>query len=351
MNLETQIGIPLMERGWLPEWSVRLGIRRLIRWQIRRRHSEADATGGVEAVTERFVEELKRRPVAPVPAHANEQHYELPASFFLQVLGENLKYSCCLWEDGEKSLDSAERKMLDITLSRADINDGMEVLELGCGWGSATIALAEKFRKSRITAVSNSRLQKETILKRARDRALDNVRVITADMNDFDTADRFDRIVSIEMFEHMNNYEELFSRLYRWLSGGGKLFVHVFCHKNHPYFFETEGSHNWMGRYFFTGGIMPSDDLLPRFRGKLNLERHWRINGTHYRKTADAWAVNMDRRRKEIQKILREHYGAPDSRRWFMRWKVFFWACAETFGYDNGNEWGVSHYLFSKEQQ
>jgi cyclopropane-fatty-acyl-phospholipid synthase len=347
-NLETRIGVPIMERGWLPEGIVRLGIRRLIRRQAARRRADAETAGGIEQVTERLVAELVRRRVAPVPEKANEQHYEVPAEFFREVLGRRMKYSCCYWSDDVTDLDAAEERMLDLTIDRAGVSDGMNVLDLGCGWGSAALAMAERFPRSRIKAVSNSRLQKAAIEQSARDRGLENVTVIAADMNDFDTDQRFDRVVSIEMFEHMHNYRELLSRIARWLERDGKLFVHVFCHRNHPYFFETEGAHNWMGRYFFTAGIMPSEDLLTRFQDALTLESQWRVSGTHYRRTADAWAQNMDRNRRRILPVLRDHYGPRGAAHWFVRWKVFFWACAETFGYQDGEVWGVAHYLFSR---
>jgi cyclopropane-fatty-acyl-phospholipid synthase len=351
LAIETRIGVPLMERGLLPEGLVRLGIRRLIRWQLKRRRAEAEAAGGVERLLDRFVEELGRRPVALVPERANEQHYEVPAAFFDAVLGDQLKYSCCCWDDETRDLNAAEERMLELTIERAGVTDGMKVLELGCGWGSVTLAMARCYRSSRITAVSNSRLQKDTIERLARERGLDNVTVITADMNEFETDAAYDRVVSIEMFEHMQNFRELMSRIHGWLVPGGRLFVHVFSHRCHPYFFETEGAHNWMGRFFFTGGIMPSEDLLPRFQESLGLEKQWRVDGTHYEKTANAWAHNMDRNRERILGILRDFYGAGEEERWYMRWKVFFWACAETFGYNGGADWGVSHYLFSRAPQ
>jgi cyclopropane-fatty-acyl-phospholipid synthase len=346
--LEARIGIPLMERGYLPESVIRLGMRRLIAWQIARRASEAESAGGTRAAVDRFADELRQRPIAPVPQKANQQHYEVPAEFFFEVLGKHLKYSGCYWDDGVDDLSTAEARMLDLTIERAQVDDGMEVLELGCGWGAMTIALAERLPRARITAVSNSRLQKQTIERRARERGLNNIDVITADMNEFDTGARFDRVVSVEMFEHMHNYQLLMSRIARWLNSDGKLFVHIFSHRAYPYFFETEGAHNWMGRYFFTGGVMPSEDLLLEFQDDLELEEQWRISGTHYQRTAEAWAENMDRNRDRIMSIFREHYGPKDAARWFMRWKVFFWACAETFGYENGTEWGVSHYRFAR---
>jgi cyclopropane-fatty-acyl-phospholipid synthase len=336
-----------MERRVLPEWVIRRGMRRLIAWQTARRTEEAESLGGRAAAVAAFADKLKRGPVAPMPGKANQQHYEVPAAFFHEVLGEHLKYSSGYWADGD-DLTGAEARMLDLTLERAQIADGMDVLELGCGWGSVTLAMAERFRHARITAVSNSRLQKDTIDRRARERGLGNVQVITADMNDFDIDRRFDRVVSVEMFEHMRNYEVLMSRIAGWLEADGKLFIHIFSHCEHAYFFETEDAEDWVGRYFFTGGVMPSEDLLLHFQDAMTLEEQWRIPGCHYRRTADAWAANMGRRRGRIMSIFRDHYGARDAARWFTRWKMFFLACAETFGFDGGREWSVSHYRFKR---
>lgn len=346
-----RIGIPLMERGLLPESVIRNGIRRLVSRQSARCSHEAESAGGERAAVERFARELRRRPVAPVPDLANVQHYELPAGFFMEVLGSHLKYSCCFWGDAAPDLDGAEQRMLDITIERAGIADGMEVLELGCGWGSLTIELGVRFPGCRITAVSNSALQKQTIERRAGENGIKNVTVLTADMNDFSTEMKFDRVVSIEMFEHMHNYERLMSRIAGWLKQDGKLFLHIFCHRAVPYFFETGGADDWMGRYFFTGGIMPSADLLLEFQEDLSLERQWLVSGTEYERTANAWAHRMDDNRGAIMSVLREHYGPGQARLWYRRWKVFFWACAETFGYDGGREWLVSHYRFSKDAQ
>jgi cyclopropane-fatty-acyl-phospholipid synthase len=335
--------IVLVERGLVPDLLVRWGIRRLNAQRLREVQRDAP-----ESALRAFVETAQTGPVATVPHKANEQHYELPPAFFERVLGRHLKYSGCLFAHGATSLDEAEADMLDLTTQRAQIADGMSVLELGCGWGSLTLFLAQRFPGSQVTGVSNSRPQRDFIMNRAASLGLTNVRIITADMNDFGPDQRYDRVVSVEMFEHMRNHAELLRRIAGWLAPDGKLFVHVFAHRDYAYTFETEGDDNWMGRYFFTGGIMPSHDLLPCFQQHVALESSWRIDGSHYARTAEAWLANLDHHRTEILPILAETYGIAESSRWLVRWRLFFLACAELFAHGGGTEWGVSHYLFQR---
>jgi len=330
------IGIELAERGLLPDAVTRFGIRRLLQQRL----SEERAL----QPRDDFRATLQEGPVAPVPEKANEQHYEVPAEFFEAALGARLKYSSAYWPVGVETLDEAEAAMLSLTCERAQLFDGQEILELGCGWGSLTLWMAEKYPNAKITAVSNSASQREFIASRAPS----NVEVITADMNDFEIDRTFDRVVSVEMFEHMRNYAELFRRVARWLKDDGKLFVHVFCHKEHAYPFETDGDDDWMGRYFFTGGQMPSLDLFASVQDSLSPDEAWEVDGTHYGKTSEAWLANMDRRRDEILPVLEKTYGKDDAARWFRRWRLFFLACAELFNYRGGGEWLVGHYRFAR---
>jgi cyclopropane-fatty-acyl-phospholipid synthase len=333
--------INAMERGWMPDSLVRVGIRRLCGQRLA---SLAKEPAGQPD----YVRSLRASPVAVQTQAANEQHYELPAEFFSLTLGKHKKYSCGYWPEANTSLDQSEQAALDLTFARAELANGQEILELGCGWGSITLAMAEKFPGAKITAVSNSSSQRAYIEAQAKARGLANVTVLTRDVaTATDFGGPFDRVVSVEMFEHMRNYGQLFSRVAGWLKPGGKAFVHIFTHRKFSYLFETEGEDNWMGRYFFTGGQMPSRDLFSQFSEHLKISKQWEWNGTHYQKTSEAWLKNQDAHRDEIMKIFRETYG-KDAVVWFNRWRVFFLAVAELFGYADGKEWGVTHYLFEK---
>lgn len=334
------------ERGWLPDVVIRLGIRRLL---AQRLYDESE--GGADAIAQRagaLRQRLSAGPIAVRTTDANRQHYEVPAGFYRLCLGHRLKYSGCTWPEGVTSLNRAEDAALALACERAELADGMDVLELGCGWGSLTLWMAEHYPASRITAVSNSASQRAFILERTAERGLGNVNVITADINDFSIDRSFDRVVSVEMFEHMANHRELMRRVAGWLKDDGKLFVHVFSHKRFTYLFEEAGQSNWMGRHFFTGGIMPGHDYLPGFDDALQCEQDWWQDGTHYQKTAEAWLKNTDRSRSLILPLFEQTYGRHNAKVWLQRWRIFFMACAELWGYAGGSEWGVSHYRFVK---
>ncbi len=334
----------LAERGMLPDALLRLGIRRMCADRLR-----AERTGGLSAQGERqaqLIDVLRQSPVAIETAAANAQHYELPAGFFGQCLGPRLKYSCCYYPRGDETLAEAEDAMLSLYGERAELADGQRILELGCGWGSLTLWMAERYPKAHITAVSNSHGQRRHIEAQCRERGISNVQVLTRDVNTLTLEPgTFDRCVSIEMFEHMRNYQTLMQRIGGWLAPGGKLFVHIFAHRELAYPFETAGADNWMGRHFFTGGLMPAADTLLHFQQALRIERRWLVDGTHYQKTANHWLQEQDSRRDAVMAVLRQAYG-DNARLWFQRWRMFWMACAELFGYADGQEWLVAHYRF-----
>jgi len=293
-----------------------------------------------------FVETMGQFPVATHTDEANRQHYEVPAEFFALALGPQRKYSCCLYPTAETTLEEAEIHALAETVKHAAIEDGMSVLELGCGWGSLSLYLAERFPHSRITSVSNSTSQRDYILSRAKRLGLTNLMVVTADMNDFSIDERYDRIVSVEMFEHMSNWRALLQRVRSWMKPDGRLFLHVFTHKDRSYRFDHDDPSDWIAHHFFTGGIMPAHDLPRRFNDLFEVEQEWRWSGTHYRRTALGWLANFDREIDRIQPIFTEVYG-KDALLWQRRWRLFFLATAGLFGHHNGDVWGVGHYLLA----
>jgi cyclopropane-fatty-acyl-phospholipid synthase len=378
--------IRIAETGLVPDPLLRIGIRHLLRQRLRneRRRSEENSSrtgpgsgrngtsaGAMTAPTateasmaagiapSRRVEAraLTAKTEAPGGAadhspviavatdKANEQHYELPPDFFQLMLGPRLKYSSCHWSSVDQGLGEAEEEMLRLTSERADIRDGMTILDLGSGWGSLGLWIAEHFPGCRVTTVSNSEPQQQFIRERAAERGLANVEAIRADVNELSPGTTFDRVVSVEMFEHVREHGELLARIRDWLSPGGKLFVHIFCHRETSYLFELDGDNDWMARHFFTGGMMPSLDLLNGCDRHLRVTSRWEVAGTHYQRTLLAWLEQLDGRKEEAMKILATHYGADRARLWFVRWRLFLLACAELFGYREGREWLVGHYL------
>tara|TARA_B100001540_G_scaffold117028_1_gene104934 strand:- start:5717 stop:6757 length:1041 start_codon:yes stop_codon:yes gene_type:complete len=344
-----KLAIKFAELGILPDYLVRKGVRIFLNQRLK----EICISDPEQAayIQKSFVKMMQSSEIAPLPAIANQQHYEVPTTFFKEVLGNNLKYSSCYWNEEVNNLDEAESLALSITCQHADLQNGMEVLELGCGWGSLTLWIASHYPNSKILGISNSASQRDYIISQAKKRNLNNIEIETVDMNKFETNKKYDRIVSVEMFEHMRNYQLLYKKIHSWLNQEGKFFKHIFCHRLTPYEFIIDDDSDWMSQYFFTAGIMPSDNLPYYFQEKLKLDNHWRWSGTHYQKTSNEWLYNMDSKKEIILPIIKDTYGEQNIRIWWNRWRIFFMACAELFGFDNGNQWWVSHYLFSKQDQ
>jgi cyclopropane-fatty-acyl-phospholipid synthase len=337
----------LLQKDRIPDSLIRVGIRRLLKQRLR-----DERKGNVEAQQAhlmKLIGELKASPIAVNTAEANEQHYEVPTKFYQYCLGKHLKYSSGYWKPGVTHIDQSEEDMLTLTCERAELKDGQEVLELGCGWGSLSLFMAARYPSSRFTVVSNSRTQKEYIDEQARARKISNLTVLTVNINDFKLEQTFDRVVSVEMFEHMRNYQKLMKLVADRLKPEGKLFVHIFTHRELAYKFEVVDETDWMSKYFFTGGIMPSDDLLLYFNDHMSIEKHWHVSGLHYSKTSEAWLSNMDRNKAAIMPLFEDCYGKADALKWWVYWRIFFMACAELWAFNKGEEWIVSHYLFNKK--
>ncbi|WP_442485749.1 SAM-dependent methyltransferase [Aeoliella sp. SH292] len=335
----------LAERRYLPDRAIRYGIRRLLstRLKLSRESNES---------VERFAQRLRDvDAVAVATDNANQQHYEVPAAFFETVLGPRLKYSCGYWPDSHATLAESEAAMLRLTCERAGIAEGQRILELGCGWGSLSLWLAEHYPASQIVAMSNSSTQREYIQAKAARQGFTNLEVVTANVAHFEPAGQFDRVVSVEMFEHVRNYQVLLGRIRRWLRAEGRLFVHIFCHRQFAYPFDVDlnagKSSNWMTQHFFTGGVMPSFDLFRQFEDDMQVESDWWLDGTHYARTCEAWLANLDAHSSAAADALAtgDHPDSVDIQ--LQRWRMFFMACAELFAYDHGQQWGVGHYLFA----
>ena len=342
--------IELCERGLVPDGVARFFMRRLMAQRLREEgaHDAERAAQRMQA----WLGQLRASPIAIATQAANRPHYEVPAAFFEQHLGPRLKYSCCLYPRGDEALAQAEDAMLALYAERAQLADGMRILDLGCGWGSLSLWLAERYPRSQVVGLSNSHGQREYITRRAAGRGLANLRILTGDIVDFDfpadgISEPFDRVISIEMFEHLRNYGVLLARLARWLTDDGRLFVHIFAHRQLSYPFEVRDASDWMTQYFFEGGLMPSAGLLLNFQDDLQVQRQWWVSGTHYEKTANHWLEGMDRARDGILPVFEHAYGAQ-ARIWVQRWRMFYMAVAELFGYAHGEEWGVAHYLLGK---
>lgn len=335
------IPIRLAEAGLVPEALLRLGIRFLVRRRLKALGRRWDADS-----LDELVEELSSGPIAPAAEAANREHYLQPPEFFRTVLGPRMKYSSAFWPAGVETLAEAEEAMLAVTCRRAQLEDGHRVLDLGCGWGALSLWITSRYPGCRVTAVSNSPRQIDHLREEASRRGVaDRIRAVRADVAEYRPARRFHRILSVEMFEHLRDYRELMERLAAWLVPRGRLFVHVFSHRRYGYPYSGQGRGAWMGRNFFTGGLMPAHDLLPAFDEHLTVEESWRIPGTHYRRTAEAWKENLDASERRVVRVF-DKEGEPRPVRQVRRWRLFFLAVAELFGFRDGTEWGVSHYRF-----
>lgn len=336
----------LLKYNLVPDYLIRAGIKLLLRQRIRELNSEQSNKN--LSRDELFKEKLCKMPIAINTKDANEQHYEVPQEFYGLVLGKHRKYSCGFWYEND-ILDTSEARMLELTCERAKLTNGQNILELGCGWGSLSLFMAEKFPQSNITGVSNSHSQRNYILEQAKIRNIQNLNIITKDMNDFVTQEKFDRIISVEMFEHMRNWNKLLEKIHSFLKNEGKLFIHIFVHHSTPYLFESKDKTDWMSTYFFSGGIMPSYNLLKHYNEYFSVKESWKVNGQHYAKTALAWLKNMDSNQNAIMEIFLKHYGSTEeAKKWFQYWRIFFMACEELWNYQNGDTWFVGHYLLEK---
>lgn len=335
----------LLAQGIVPDTLLRLAVRASLAGSARRWRQLPDREKARRQAL--FVDQLRQGPIATHTTQANQQHYEIPSRFYEMVLGPWLKYSCCYWDEQEGGLEQAEVAMLKLTCQRAEIKDGMHVLDLGCGWGSLSLWLAAHYPNSRITALSNADSQRRWIEGQASARGLNNLTVIRADVAEVELDQKFDRVLSIEMFEHMTNYERLLAKISRWLHAEGKLFVHHFSHRERAYKFNPEDRRDYMARTYFAGGTMPSHDLLQHFQADLAVEKDWQINGKHYARTLRAWLDRLDQHRDQVDDLFNASERGRSARQWLAYWRNFFIICEETFAFDEGREYLVSHYLLT----
>jgi cyclopropane-fatty-acyl-phospholipid synthase len=339
--------IRIAETGRLNDRFIRFGIRTLLRQRLG--EIKKIASPNLTAYKSEFIDMMSNSSVAIKTDLANEQHYEVTSEFFKVTLGKHLKYSCCFYDKKNSELDEAEKRAIEITLERAQLMDGQDILELGCGWGSLSLYMAQQYPNSNITAISNSSSQKDFIDQEVEKLSLQNLKVITADMSSFQIDKQFDRIISVEMFEHMRNYRVLYERISRWLKPEGLFFKHIFTHRDTPYQFQVKSDSDWMSRYFFSGGMMPSADLPSYFNEHLELVNQWQWNGWHYARTCDDWLKKTDQHKSKIISLFNETYGHDKAHIWFNRWRIFYMSCAELFAFNNGREWLVSHYLMRRK--
>ncbi|KAH7523850.1 (S)-coclaurine N-methyltransferase [Ziziphus jujuba] len=342
-----KLALSSLERNLLPDAVIRRLTRLLLAARLRSGYKPSSDLQFSQLL--RFVHSLKELPIAVETDQPKAQHYELPTSFFKLVLGKNLKYSCCYFEEKSSTLEDAEKAMMELYCERAQIKDGQTILDIGCGWGSLSLYIAQKYRNCRVTGVCNSTTQKAFIDEQCRDLKLQNVEIIVADISTFEMEATYDRLISIEMFEHMKNYKDLLKKISGWMKQDSLLFVHHFCHKAFAYHFEDVSEEDWITRYFFTGGTMPSANLLLYFQDDVSVVNHWLVNGKHYAQTSEEWLKRMDQSLSSIKPIMESTYGKDSAVKWTVYWRTFFIAVAELFGYNNGEEWMVAHFLFKKK--
>jgi cyclopropane-fatty-acyl-phospholipid synthase len=333
-----KIGIYLAERGLIPDFILNFFIQKISLGRVN------SATTDNEKLT--VIDKLKSGPIAEKTSDANDQHYEVPPAFFQLVLGKHMKYSCSQFDSKSDDIDQAEENMLQLYLDRAGIQANQNILDLGCGWGSFSLFAAAKFPTSKFTAVSNSKDQINYINEQARSRGLNNLSAIQKNINEMHFNETFDKVISIEMFEHMRNYESLLSKVSDFLKPNGELFVHIFCHRSACYLYEAKNESDWMTKNFFEGGIMPSEDIFTYFENDLKVVRSWKVNGTQYGMTSLKWLERHDQNKSKIIKLFHQHYG--NGKIWFFRWRMFFLTCAKFFSINSGNDWYVTHYLLKK---